>query len=296
MAYRFFPLRFGSARDSDVEILHQALNAARGTAYNTEPGTAVWVENLAIARALSDLYAHNRRHANQAIPNKMSTALTRWERILGLPRTSDTDALRRARIAAKLRLFHNPPINSTLTNFLTEMLGAFFVEIVHTSPSEASSNDGSDGYGLWYSSVYSLAIRVYQPAGYSDQVFYDRVNSIRNFLDDYLPAHVTAHLFRFCWQPSGVISVSANNPVVTGTGTQFSTGVNPLSNGRQLEVVDDEGILQTLTVDFVHPGILHPSDTVLTAVQSPPNSITLQPYRVKGFFLDNTNLDNACFA
>jgi hypothetical protein len=147
------PFRTGGAIPRLKRVV-ESLETQRGTAYASTPGTAVFVENMAIARAIdADVYGANERLANSFDPNKTSSAtgmLQRWEAIFGLtPSPTDTDPVRRARLLAKWQQCTKSSVHQAVVDALTAALGPVFVGITFVTPTSATQfwpgNNGSVG-------------------------------------------------------------------------------------------------------------------------------------------------------
>lgn len=204
-AYNPHPLQFGQEANKIIEELQNGLADAQGTALATERGTIAWAENHAMARIMAELVNAAQKLANQWDPQKMTDFIPRWEKILGLiPLPSDSMQERRRAISLKLSLSGEKPAFQALYDFLSELLGDFFVDIVHSSSDDAT---GSIPGGLsipggatledgpWRSSIAYLAIKTQKPEGVSDYEFYSTVNKIHNYLHYFLPAWATFDWF-----------------------------------------------------------------------------------------------------
>lgn len=212
--------RTGSQEDSAFETVLKNLNKARGNAYSSyqdeDTSSLVYVENLAYAKAISEIYGAAQRAKNQLDPNKMSVFIPRWNQLLGIiPNYDDTIDQQKAVIAIKLALLSKRPINAELENLCRAYLGEYFVEIIHDI---SSNNQGSIGNNesltisggvtlpadtSWHSGLSHIIIRCWQPRTPEGQVLetdfeYDqRVNRLLYVLDDFLPAYVEASVMRF---------------------------------------------------------------------------------------------------
>ena len=142
--------RTGESANTPFELILNSLNKARGTAYSaydtTQDNTAVYVENYAFAKAITDLWESNQRLANQFDPLRMGAYINRWEAILGIfADPTDTIEQRKAVIGAKMALLANAPIDQAVADLCSAYLGNLFVELVH---SNASDNLGGVPGGL----------------------------------------------------------------------------------------------------------------------------------------------------
>lgn len=295
--YAIGPFRTGGSQSSDTEVILNALNTVRGTAYNADPGTIVWVENMAIARTLADAWGTARRFANQFIPAKMTVYLSRWEKIFGIsPLQSETLTERRNTVAAKFEAFNVAPLTQNVKDFIDSIMSDVFIDLLHV-PSQYSTGYVEGGTtisggvtlldGSWSSNIAYVGVRLYQPLHMTDAQFYDTANKFRPHLDAFLPAWTTFNWGRFS-VADGYISIPANTTTVTGINTYFLTTLQgPLTAGEKIEVFDDNGVVHTFTMAT----IADDSDATVTTVID--TNITNQSYRRFGFFLDRINLDNA---
>lgn len=296
------PFRTGNSKEiSSIEILHQSLNEQKGSAYNTETNSVVWVENYALAKVLADAWETSRRFANQFDPLRLTSFLERWERILKItPFSTDSLESRRKTIQGKWKLFNVIPNSQIIKDFLLTIIGSIFLNILHVPSSKAKSyiNHGHSPIqipggvllldGSWKSSISTVLIRVYQPTNMQDSEFFELSNKCKPFLDNLLPAHII-----FDWgmygENQGTISVAGSDVTVTGFGTQFITGVcGPVLPGDEIEFYDDLGKIRTHIVFEVL------SETSLNLTVPVLNSVTQATFKRFGFYLDTRNLD-MCF-
>ncbi len=295
--YFIGPFRTGGSESSDTQIILSALNTVRGTAYAADPGTIVWVENMAIARTLADAWGTARRFANQFIPAKMTVYLSRWEDIFGIsPLQSESLLDRRATVDAKFKSFNVAPFTQNVKDFINSIMAQVFIDLLHV-PSQFSTGYVLGGTtiaggvtlddGYWSSNIAYVGVRLYQPLHMPDSEFYDVANKFRPHLDAFLSAWTTFNWGRFS-VADGYISIAANSTVVTGIATNFLTTLQgPVTAGEKIEVFDDNGVVHTFTIATV------PSDVDATVTTVIDTAITTKSYRRFGFFLDRINLDNA---
>ena len=189
--------RYGGGAPGVKRIL-EALNAARGSAYDTTSTSNVYAENLAIARAIAECWSTNARMANQWDANRVSDFISRWEAIYGIyPLSADTTADRRARIAVAAGRPGKQPNYQDTSDLLRAALGATFVQIIHTSTTDPHASIIWPGAGNttlavgWSSSVSFVAVLVKQPAGMNDGQFYETIGKMFPILDGVLPAWTT---------------------------------------------------------------------------------------------------------
>jgi hypothetical protein len=301
-------LRSGDASDSAVRAILESLNRARGTAYDTDRGSAVWAENYAFAKAIADVWLANERLAKQFDPSTIGVYLSRWEKMLGItPKASATLAQRKSLLARRMAYWSKEPVTANVDELLSDILGDVYVEINHTSvtddtgyvpdgpitlPGGATLADGD-----WKSNISYVAVRVWQPlqgvnqqAELSDALFYNVANSFKPELDRYLPAYTTFEWYRFTIMPTTeTIDIGAGSDVLGGVGTSWATGVNPFVAGEEIELVDESGNRRSVYIDSVNAD----DEAVLTQVQD--YDANGRYYARKGVFLDLQNLDNAAF-
>ena len=189
--------RYGGGAPGVKRIL-EALNAARGSAYDTSATSTVYAENLAIARAIAESWSTNARMSNQWDANRMTDFIPRWEAIYGLyPLPTDTPVERRARIAIAAARAGKQPNYQTVFDLLRAALGTTFVSIIHTlstDPHAAIIWPGASNVTPtvdWYSSVAYVAVLVKQPAGMNDGQFYNAIGQMYPILDGVLPSWTT---------------------------------------------------------------------------------------------------------
>lgn len=204
-AYNPSPMQFGAEINKIIELIQQGVEQAQGTALATERGTIAWVENHATARVLADLAKAAIRLGNQWDPEKMTDFLPRWEKILGIiPLSSATMNERREEVALKLSLTGEAPTYQVVYDFLSELLGDLFVDLIHTSSTESIGavpggitipGGVTLSNGDWFSSIAYLAIQVQKPANVTDKEFYPQVGKIYRYLNILLPAWCTFDWF-----------------------------------------------------------------------------------------------------
>lgn len=175
-------------------ILHEALNAARGTALDCSEGTVAWVENLAIARALAEVWDANECLANQFDMLRVTALLERWERILGTaPEHGWTEAERRAECAIRMAQFGSAPYRQRVLDSVNDALSPIVATVEYTSPSTSGAVIYWDGGtpnddAPWYSTVLYLAFVLVRPSWMSDAQF-DELRGRASFrLANWLPA------------------------------------------------------------------------------------------------------------
>ena len=204
------PWRTGGAVPRLKRVI-ESLESQRGTAYATGPGTTVYAENMAYARAIDrDVHGANERVANCMIPAKMTVAsgvIPRWERIFRLyAAPGDSDQTRRKRIAAAFARISQPNTYQSILDQVTVALGPAFVGITHQDPPNALTWWPGPGSAAtppvppaplswtpppWYSNTARVCIQVQQPAGWTIAEFYEAIQAMVPVLDQRLPSWIT---------------------------------------------------------------------------------------------------------
>ncbi len=187
--YHHYPRRFGGGRPR-VQVIHESLNAQRGTALDTTVDTNVcWIENLALARAIDAAWGTNARLGHQWDPNRITDMLSRWEKIMRLPPSAGaTDGERRRALADQWARF------GALANIGIEFIG-YANAVIHVP-------DGTYPWGTasalvpWYSTTMHMLIRTEVPIGYTEQDYLELVGEIFPVLDGTLPAWMTWSVYR----------------------------------------------------------------------------------------------------
>jgi hypothetical protein len=200
------PFHFGASRHQVEEAILKALNQGDGTGLSTEEDAYNYAENLAVARAIAELWSANRRLANQWDALRMTDFLPRWETIYGLhPLPTDSDTARRAAVGVKMALEGQPATRQVVYDLLVQVLGDVFVEIVNgdsatatgaapgglTIPGGVTLPDGPWGSGIAY-----MAVHVEKSGTMTDSEFYTTAGKIYPYLDGLLPAWVDFGWYR----------------------------------------------------------------------------------------------------
>jgi len=203
-----YPRRFGGGRPR-LRIIHDALNAARGTSLDaSSSNTVAWVENMAYARAICfDGFGTNDRLSLQWDPDRMTgVMLERWEQVLKLtPAPTAPEATRREVVRKKWeRFIHASALHSRVLTLLTEALGEVFVAIEYIDIDNAVVHvpDPSYPWGTvadgapWSSTVAHVLVLLEKPEGYSEGDFYEAAAKVHPLLDGLLPAWTTIDWYR----------------------------------------------------------------------------------------------------
>lgn len=207
-----YPRRMGGGKPR-VQVVLESLAAGRGDAYDgVNRETTVYVENMALARAVSAAWGTNERLSHCWDPARCGEdILARWEKILGLPSLhSLSSSERRARVAA-LNRFQHQARNGDLVELLENNLGDAFVaiEYIPYALAQITVPDGSYPWGTasvtkpWSSSVAHILVRLQKPAGWTEGQFYQAASRVFSLLDPIMPAWAT-----FTWYRAGDVSSS----------------------------------------------------------------------------------------
>jgi hypothetical protein len=223
--YHPYPRRFGGGRPR-LRIIHDALNAARGTAIDaSNPATIAWVENMAYARAICfDGYGTNDRLALQWDPDRMTDMLPRWEAIFKIVVPPTATAHDRRQVVRKRfrRFLEASALHSRLVARLEAELGAVFVGVEYIPIASAVIISPSVAYpwgsvvaGLpWLSTVAHILVLLRKPEGYSAADFYAAAAKIVPATDGLLPAWATIDWYRA--PTAGVVTAIAGGPSQAG--------------------------------------------------------------------------------
>lgn len=184
-----FPLRFGGGKPR-LKTLYEALNQARGTAYDTSDASNVTAETMAEARALDAAWSSNRKMALQTDPARMTDFMPRWEAILDVhPLPTDSIASRRAVLRAKFLALGGPAI---LHDAVVALTGASFIGIVYTAVADAVPRWPANGFpNNWTSNAVHIVIHVQFAPNQTNAQFWDMRAALNKFLQDFLPVWVT---------------------------------------------------------------------------------------------------------
>jgi len=212
-----YPRRFGGGKPH-LQVIHEALNAQRGTAFDPVALSVVSLENMAIARAICfDGWGTNQRLAQQWDPRRTTDMLPRWEKIFGIrPDPSASFADRREELTLRWQRFGALATHARIETELRERLGEYFVQVEYLSLGVASVYVPGAGYpwgtqlaGVWSSTVAHILVLTQKPEGASEGQFYDAVAQVYPILDAIVPAWVTFDWYR---TPVGVYGTPVDVP------------------------------------------------------------------------------------
>lgn len=220
--YHPYPRRFGGGKPR-LRIVHEALNAARGSALDaSNPETVVWVENMAYARAITfDGYGTNEKLRLQSDPDRVTDMLARWEKIYRTnPRPGATEAERRAELGRRVRrVTEAAGFHARLYHRLQTDVGEVFSAIEYISVDNAVIRvDGMAGAGgypfgttdhgvFWSSTVAHILILLVKPEGYSEADFYNAAAKVGPAIDGLIPAWCTFDWYR---KPASGVAVNVS--------------------------------------------------------------------------------------
>lgn len=212
-----YPRRFGGGKPL-LQVIHENLNAARGTGLDAHnPATIVWLENHAIARAITfDGWGANQRLANQWDPDRMTDMLPRWERIMKIAvPTGATARARRAVVKERFARFGEAVTHALLTEKLSTAIGPAFVGVEYISRANAVVHvpDGSYPWGTvvpgvrWYSTVAHILVRLQKPSGWTEGDFYEAAAKVVPILDPIASGWATFDWYRAPADPADAVEV-----------------------------------------------------------------------------------------
>lgn len=200
-----------SSRYAQLVAIHQSLLDARGTAYDTSYGTAVWGECLSQARVIFEGWETLRRMSVQRDPDRMTDMLPRWEAILKLavPFGSSFNA-RRAVVKRKLQQIAASMTVAGLNQLLAQIYPNIFQAIVRAhsdaTPPNAQLAHLPGGLtvpggvtltdGAFTSSIYAVLVNVAQPAWMTDSAFYREAKSLYEWVTPVFASHGVIDWFR----------------------------------------------------------------------------------------------------
>lgn len=143
--------RTGGARPT-VQIILDSLNEQMGSAYDTSGTSPRYMMNLAIAKAIADVWNTGERMKNQIDPDRMSEFLPRWERIMGMtPIPGEPLRTRNKRVKARYTRFGRQPTRQAITDLLYEEL--YPIEVTLYSDDDTTA---IIGWPYTMGKVYSL--------------------------------------------------------------------------------------------------------------------------------------------
>lgn len=201
-----FPRRTGggnSIHSAYLDILKQEM----GSAYTKEDRSLVGARNIALARALGQMWMLAQKIPNNAVPKTATDNLLEWAERLGVPvRPTDTEAMIRQACVAKYKL----PAGATRENIqssLSELLRTALLSITEFKSNTLAStttetfwnafNPGPPGLaldseGAWISNRCHIVVSVQQPNNITfDQLLYLVNVQMAGLLDTLLPAYCT---------------------------------------------------------------------------------------------------------
>ncbi len=241
-----------------LKAIVDSLGSQRGTVYDKSQPSDVYLENMAIGRAIAEAWSNNARMANQWDSARITEFMSRWEAILGIiPTETDTPTSRRAAIGRAFLRVTQESVYQTVYDQLVGLLGTMFVSLTTTSTDdsvtwvpaggEALNSSAADislhdatGELTHYSTVSHLLIRVAQPVGMSDGIFYQKVAQIGPMLDTLLPAWVT-----WDWSRPTNLHVVPVTSIVFGAGVVTVTTANLAPAGVQHGFVNGQSVTIT---------------------------------------------------
>lgn len=296
--------RSGSNPDPNFKAVLDALNEARGTAYNVEPGSAVYAENFAIARAIASIWDANERLANQFDTNKMGAFIPRWEKILGITAIPGVSLSERKKaIAAQFSLWSREGTTQNMIDLVKECLKEIFIEITHldSNSNKAAMPGGLINFGganipdgEWFSKVSHACVRLWQPRNklgvplITDAEYASRKNKYKPIYDNHAPAHVSHSTYRFVYEVPGFCDGTIGGYELNNAFGGFITSGRSVNAGEKMEVVHNNGIRRDYVVSSVSSAnLLYLSEPLRYEIDG-------AKVRLMGFVLNTPGmLDNA---
>lgn len=299
--------RSGAQSNSNQEIITNDLNQARGTAYDTEDGTAVNAENYAYGQSITSGFDAVQRFQNQFFPDSMYQWLVRWEIILAINSVPNATIQERQEIIALyFKKWSMPPTMANITYFVEQLLGSIFIGFFLYDSMQAGIGFIPGGYsipggatllaGSWSTLVNTINIIIWQPQDkygnklMEDSKFNATYSNFYTFLATYLPAYVSFSTIQYTNLGTDSVYGFLNDNKLYGVGTNFTDLIID-----SIFIINDNGNPQILKVKSVD------SDIQLTLQNSLIISVTDSIWysnhaAVSGFFLDvPNNLDNLLF-
>lgn len=303
------PNRTGSSANTTLELIYNALLAARGTAYsNANSGTVVAAETFGYAKAIVEIFNSNERMGNQWNPNSMGPFISRWEAIFGIsPSPTASIKSRKNAIAAVFASWSQKAIIQITADIIKSILGNIFIKVeyykdsdnlgsVHTGgaviPGGSTYTSNTWGglipNGVWMSYVNQIIIEVWQPMDHngnkiiSDQDFQNTIKNASAFLQRWLPCYTDFIYYQRSQKVSGTVTMSLNSTAVVGSGTSFLT---EFVAGNEFSSIDDAGNYQEYKILNVI------NNTFLNLATVSPSNNTTGIILYEGFFLDSSQLD-----
>ena len=176
-----------------LQSIHETLNRARGTGYDTTSASPVWAENMAAARAVESIYCANDRLGNVTDPMR-TCFLARWEKMFGItPPYGATDYSRRLALAECWSRMGDNPVQQLIIDKLKAALGNVFVAY-YTIPLTLAVISVIP----WTGTSCHVLIKVQVPSGYTPAQFYAALALINPIMEWALPAHSTFDWYLDC--------------------------------------------------------------------------------------------------
>lgn len=214
-----YPRKHGGG-PSRVQVLLDAIEQDRGDAYTTDWNSIVYVENMALARAIAGAWGTNERVSHLWNPDRCAPEiLARWETIIATPKyAGDTLKARRERVKARMTMVALG-LRGVLLGLLSDALGSVFVDIEYNAAGTVyTSADYMPWLGTipgqynpaipWASGRAAIVLRLQSPTGMTNAAFYQAANRAMSLIDPYLPVWLDAY-----WYRAGASSTTALNGI-----------------------------------------------------------------------------------
>lgn len=302
----------GKGHHNDItELLLNDLLAGMGDGITQEEGSLAWIEAFTISRMLAGLFNFIQLLSNQLTPNNVSIYADRWAAIYGLGVLGNgilptNLAYIQQYMALKEAVFGTPPNLSATIEYIAAVIGNIFIDIEWSPEIQyLATRAPLTGDEVWFSPLSVMFVRIWQPRDNEDNllmpdnVFITLHNQYKAFVQQWQPAYIGVRN-KWLQYPgndgygsyeagTNVVSGTAGSSTLLGIDTAFESDladVNALGYEMPVEVVDDNGDLQTYLVKTVN------SDTSLTLVSPIINNITNRRVRLLGIQMDeNLALD-----
>lgn len=193
-----YPRRLGGGKPRYITILEGLVASYEAKGYTVDPDSILFARCVAAAREIEASWSTSARLGHSRDPWRMSLeTLERWERMLKLPRRrTDTEAVRRARLANNFSLVGLPAITSLLQAQAALTVGTRLVALEYIPIALARVTVPSASYPIgivvprapWSSTVCHVLFLCQKLAGDSESSFYEAMGQLTAAVDAILPA------------------------------------------------------------------------------------------------------------
>lgn len=197
-AYGSFPRPLGGGA-SELQVLHEDLLHAYGSAFDKSRGSYLWDLCWSDARALYAAWQANRRMLAQWNPGTASWSIPVWERNLALSPYGLSIGGRRRQLVAHESRYGVDTTPQDIEQVLRDTLGDIYVETRIHTPDNAMVHAPDNTYpwgtvdpsAPWYSTVSHMAIVVQDVAGIGPGEWYERIGRMTAALNERLNVWAT---------------------------------------------------------------------------------------------------------